>query len=169
MRDLPLADDRAWLLRFVMLRDLPALSRCCRSSGRVVARHHPVNPRATPRVGLRPYGRTPSGAGAQISAQAGAMVESRRRSAWRRPGCSLRFHIRAVAQPVSAFLAAGALAVPGGRSTGWWCWRVFLPVLAGQSGHRLPALAVTLRGLTLGGLRPGMRGGWSRRRRCSGS
>jgi magnesium transporter len=94
----------------------------------------------------------------EISAQAGAMVgvekEERLSTPWSR---SLAFrHPWLQLNLLTAFVAAGVV--------GWFqdtidavvVLAVFLPVLAGQSGNTgCQALAVTLRGMTLGELKPG--------------
>lgn len=94
----------------------------------------------------------------EISAQAGAMVgvdsEERLTTPWRR---SFRFR-----QPwlqlnlLTAFVAAAVVAYFQATIDKLVVLAVFLPVLAGQSGNTgCQALAVALRGLTLGELRPG--------------
>ena len=94
----------------------------------------------------------------EISAQAGAMVgvekEERLATPWSR---SLRFrHPWLQLNLLTAFAAAAVVGVFQGTIDRLVVLAVFLPVLAGQSGNTgCQALAVTLRGLTLGELRPG--------------
>ena len=94
----------------------------------------------------------------EISAQAGAMVgvdrEERLSTPWQR---SLRSrHPWLQLNLVTAFLAAGVVAMFQETIDKMVVLAVFLPVLAGQSGNTgCQALAVALRGLTLGDLRSG--------------
>jgi magnesium transporter len=94
----------------------------------------------------------------EISAQVGAMVgvekEERLSTPWRR---SLRFrHPWLQLNLLTAFVAAAVVGVFQDTIDKLVVLAVFLPVLAGQSGNTgCQALAVTLRGLTLGELRPG--------------
>ena len=163
MRDLLLADDAA-RLETLMLRDpfalrpeLPLLE----AARQVVARHFPVYPvcDAAGRLVGTVRGRTLFEEQAlEISAQAGAMVgvekEERLATPWLR---SLRFrHPWLQLNLFTAFLAAAVVGVFQGTINRLVVLAVFLPVLAGQSGNTgCQALAVTLRGLTLGELRRG--------------
>lgn len=94
----------------------------------------------------------------EISAQAGSMVgvdsEERHATPWIR---SLFFrHPWLQLNLVTAFLAAAVVGYFQGTIDKLVILAMFLPVLAGQSGNTgCQALAVTLRGLTLGDLRPG--------------
>ncbi len=94
----------------------------------------------------------------EISAQAGSMVgvdsEERHATPWLR---SLFFrHPWLQLNLVTAFLAAAVVGVFQDTIDRIVILAMFLPVLAGQSGNTgCQALAVTLRGLTLGDLRPG--------------
>jgi len=94
----------------------------------------------------------------EISAQAGALVgvdkEERFATRWPR---SLRFrHPWLQLNLLTAFLAAGVVALFQDTIDQIVVLAMFLPVLAGQSGNTgCQALAVTLRGLTLGELEPG--------------
>jgi len=94
----------------------------------------------------------------EISAQPGAMVgvekEERLSTPWPR---SLRFrHPWLQLNLLTAFLAAAVVGFFQGTIDKLVVLAVFLPVLAGQSGNTgCQALAVTLRGLTLGELRHG--------------
>lgn len=89
----------------------------------------------------------------EISAQAGAMVgverEERLATPWPR---SLRFrHPWLQLNLLTAFVAGGVVGVFQGTLDRLVLLAVFLPVLAGQSGNTgCQALAVTLRGMTLG-------------------
>jgi magnesium transporter len=163
MRDLLLAADAA-RLETIMLRDPFALSPelpLVEAARQVVARHYPVYPvcDAEGRLVGTVRGRTLFQVQAlEISAQAGAMVgvekEERLATPWRR---SLRFrHPWLQLNLFTAFLAAGVVGLFQGTINRLVVLAVFLPVLAGQSGNTgCQALAVTLRGLTLGELRPG--------------
>jgi magnesium transporter len=94
----------------------------------------------------------------EISAQVGAMVgvekEERLSTHWSR---SLRFrHPWLQLNLLTAFVAAAVVGFFQDTIDRLVVLAVFLPVLAGQSGNTgCQALAVTLRGLTLGELRPG--------------
>jgi CBS domain-containing protein len=94
----------------------------------------------------------------EISAQAGAMVgvekEERMSTPFRR---SLRFrHPWLQFNLLTAFVAAGVVGFFEGTIERIVVLAVFLPVLAGQSGNTgCQAMAVALRGLTLGELKPG--------------
>jgi magnesium transporter len=94
----------------------------------------------------------------ELSAQAGAMVgvEKEERLStplWR----SLRFrHPWLQLNILTAFLAAGVVAMFEDTIDRVVVLAAFLPVLAGQSGNTgSQALAVTLRGMTLGDVKPG--------------
>jgi magnesium transporter len=163
MRDLLLAkdDDR---LEAVMLRnpfslrpDLPLLD----AMKLVVNHHFPVYPvcEGDGRLVGIVRGRTLFEQQAfEISAQVGAMVgvekEERLSTPWSR---SLRFrHPWLQLNLLTAFLAAAVVGFFQDTIDRLVVLAVFLPVLAGQSGNTgCQALAVTLRGLTLGELRPG--------------
>ncbi len=94
----------------------------------------------------------------EMSAQAGSMVgvdsEERHATPWLR---SLLFrHPWLQLNLVTAFLAAAVVGYFQDTIDQLVILAMFLPVLAGQSGNTgCQALAVTLRGLTLGDLRPG--------------
>jgi magnesium transporter len=163
MRDLLLADGQARLeaimLReaFVLRPELPLVE----AAREVVARHFPVYPvcDAAGRLVGTVRGRTLFEEQAlEISAQAGAMVgvekEERLATPWPR---SLRFrHPWLQLNLLTAFAAAAVVGVFQGTIDRLVVLAVFLPVLAGQSGNTgCQALAVTLRGLTLGELRAG--------------
>jgi len=94
----------------------------------------------------------------EISAQAGAMVgvekEERLATAWPR---SLKMrHPWLQLNLLTAFIAAGVVGIFQDTIDRIVVLAVFLPVLAGQSGNTgCQALAVTLRGMTLGELKSG--------------
>lgn len=163
MRDLLLA-ERHQRLDEIMLRDpffLTADQSVIDSARAVVNKHFPVYPvcDAQGRLVGTVRGRTLFEEQAiEISAQVGSMVgvekEERLSTPWSK---SLRFrHPWLQLNLLTAFVAAAVV--------GWFqttidkmvVLAVFLPVLAGQSGNTgCQSLAVTLRGLTLGELRPG--------------
>jgi magnesium transporter len=163
MRDLLLAerDDR---LEAVMLREpfslrpeMPLLE----AARLAVARHFPIYPvcDAAGRLVGVVRGRTLFEEQAlEISAQAGTMVgvekEERLSTPWSR---SLRYrHPWLQLNLLTAFVAAAVVGAFQGTIDKLVVLAVFLPVLAGQSGNTgCQALAVTLRGLTLGELRHG--------------
>ena len=94
----------------------------------------------------------------EISAQAGSMVgvekEERLATAWSR-SLKLR-HPWLQLNLLTAFLAAAVVGAFEGTIERLVVLAVFLPVLAGQSGNTgCQALAVTLRGMTLGELKSG--------------
>ena len=94
----------------------------------------------------------------EISAQAGAMVgvekEERLVTPWQQ---SLRFrHPWLQLNLLTAFIAGAVVGIFQDTIDRLVILALFLPVLAGQSGNTgCQALAVTLRGLTLGELKPG--------------
>lgn len=94
----------------------------------------------------------------ELSAQAGSMVgvekEERLSTPWKR---SLMFrHPWLQLNLVTAFIAAAVVGVFEGTLEKIVLLAVFLPVLAGQSGNTgCQSLAVTLRAMTLGELKPG--------------
>src|SRR3989454_910032 len=127
----------------------------------VVTRHYPVYPvcdEAGRLVGLvRGYVLFQEQT-IQISAQPGRMVgvesEDRLATPWRR---SLRLrHAWLQLNLLTAFLAAAVVGLFEQTIQQVVILALFLPVLAGQSGNTgCQALAVTLRGMTLGELKPG--------------
>jgi magnesium transporter len=163
MRDLLLAKDgdrlEAVMLRnpFSLRPDVPLLEAM-----KVVVNHHfPVYPvcEADGRLVGIVRGRTMFEQQAfEISAQVGAMVgvekEERLSTHWHR---SLRFrHPWLQLNLLTAFVAAAVVGFFQDTIDKLVVLAVFLPVLAGQSGNTgCQALAVTLRGLTLGELRSG--------------
>ena len=94
----------------------------------------------------------------EISAQAGKMVgvEKEERLSTPMKRSLLLRHPWLQLNLVTAFIAAGVVGVFEGTLEQLVILAVFLPVLAGQSGNTgCQALAVTLRGMTLGDLKPG--------------
>jgi magnesium transporter len=163
MREM-LLGQRSQRLEEIMLRDpfflTPGmtLTDAMRS---VLNRHYPVYPVCEPDgrlIGLV-RGQTMFEAQAiEISAQAGSMVgvekEERLSTPWPR---SLKFrHPWLQLNLVTAFVAAAVVGVFQDTIDRIVVLAVFLPVLAGQSGNTgCQALAVALRGMTLGELKPG--------------
>jgi magnesium transporter len=163
MRDL-LLSERDQPLEGVMLRepffltpamDLPEAMR------QVVRRHFPVYPVCEGDGTLLGQVRGQAMFEEQayeISAQAGRMVgvdkEERLTTPWVR---SLRFrHPWLQLNLLTAFIAAAVVGVFQGTIDRIVILAAFLPVLAGQSGNTgCQALAVALRGMTLGELQPG--------------
>jgi magnesium transporter len=163
MRDLLLA-GRTDRLEAVMLRGAFSLrpeTPLLEAARQVVAHHFPVYPvcDAGGRLVGIVRGRTLFEEQAlEISAQAGTMVgvekEERLSTPWPR---SLRFrHPWLQLNLLTAFVAAAVVGFFQGTIDRLVVLAVFLPVLAGQSGNTgCQALAVTLRGLTLGELQTG--------------
>jgi magnesium transporter len=163
MREM-LLGDRSQRLEEIMLRDpffLTPEMQLTDAMRAVLNRHYPVYPVCEPDgrlVGLV-RGQTMFEVQAiQISAQAGSMVgvekEERLSTPWAR---SLKFrHPWLQLNLLTAFVAAAVVGVFQGTIDEIVVLAVFLPVLAGQSGNTgCQALAVALRGMTLGELRPG--------------
>jgi magnesium transporter len=163
MRDL-LFSDNATLLRNVMLRDPFALSASTPmmdAMKQVLDRHYPVYPVIDDEkrlIGLV-RGQTMFEAQAiEISLQAGSMVGIEREERLGTPLLrSLKMrHPWLQLNLLTAFLAAAVVGLFQGTIDRLVILALFLPVLAGQSGNTgCQALAVTLRGMTLGELKPG--------------
>ena len=162
MRDLLFA-DRAQRLSDIMLRDPFSLTpqMPLREAMRLVLnRHYPVYPVSDGGrlVGLVRGGVLFQEQAIEISAQPGAMVgvekEERLSTAW---PTSLKYrHPWLQLNLLTAFIAAGVVGAFQHTIDQLVILAVFLPVLAGQSGNTgCQALAVTLRGMTLGELKPG--------------
>lgn len=124
-----------------------------------VTRHYPVYPvvdAGNRLIGLARGQMLFEAQAIELSAQAGSMVgiekEERLHTHWAR---SLRFrHPWLQMNLVTAFLAAGVVGYFEGTVSKFVALAVFQPVLAGQSGNTgCQALAVMLRGITLGELR----------------
>jgi len=163
MRDLLFSDNSA-TLRNVMFRDPFALqaSLPLKDAMRLVLdRHYPVYPVVDADRRLMGLVRGQSMFEAQaieISLQAGSMVGVEKEERLATPILSslkmrhpwLQFNL------LTAFLAAAVVGVFQETIDRLVILALFLPVLAGQSGNTgCQALAVTLRGMTLGELKPG--------------
>jgi len=163
MRDL-LFGARERTLGEVMLRepfalwaDLPLEE----AMKRVLDKHYPVYPivDATGRLRGLVRGQTMFAARAiEISAQPGSMVgvekEERVSTRWQRS--LVMRHPWLQLNLLTAFLAAAVVGAFQDTLDRLVILAIFLPVLAGQSGNTgCQALAVTLRGITLGELKPG--------------
>jgi magnesium transporter len=163
MRDLLLADRQA-LLAVIMLREVFALRPDMPVSAAMkltLSRHYPVYPVCDHQgklLGLVRGQAIFEAEAFEITAQAGSMVgvdrEERistpmvRSFMFRHPWLQLNL--------LTAFLAGGVVAMFQGTIDQLVILAVFLPVLAGQSGNTgCQALAVTLRGITLGEINNG--------------
>ncbi len=163
MRDL-LLSDRAARLADVMLRDpfyLTPDMELPEAMKQVVRRHYPVYPVCDANGKFLGTIRGQSMFEEQayeISAQPGRMVgvdkEERLTTPWQR---SLRFrHPWLQLNLLTAFIAAAVVGTFQATIDRIVILAAFLPVLAGQSGNTgCQALAVALRGMTLGELQPG--------------
>ena len=163
MRDL-LFSDREARLRDVMLTDVFSLKPdmpLMDAMREVVHRHYPVYPVTDERgalIGLVRGQVMFEEQAIEISAQAGAMVgvdkEERLATPWLR---SLLFrHPWLQLNLLTAFAAAAVVGIFQDTLDQMVILALFLPVLAGQSGNTgCQALAVTLRGMTLGELKTG--------------
>jgi magnesium transporter len=163
MRDLLYSDDDA-RLEDVMLKDvfhLKATTELMDAMREVVHRHFPVYPVCDDEARLIGLvrGRVMFEEQAfEISAQAGRMVgvdkEERLATPWVR---SLLFrHPWLQLNLLTAFVAAAVVGIFQSTLDEMVILALFLPVLAGQSGNTgCQALAVTLRGMTLGELKLG--------------
>jgi magnesium transporter len=162
MRDLLLA-DRGQRLSEIMLRDPFSLSPALplQDAMRLVLnRHYPVYPVTENGrlVGLVRGAVMFQQQAIEMSAQPGAMVgvekEERLSTPW---PTSLKFrHPWLQLNLLTAFVAAGVVGFFQKTIDELVVLAVFLPVLAGQSGNTgCQALAVALRGMTLGELKPG--------------
>lgn len=163
MRDL-LLSQREQRLEQVMLRNpfsLPPDMELPEAMKQVVRRHFPVYPVCSSDGTL--IGQVRGQAmfeeqAYEISAQAGRMVgvdkEERLTTSWVR---SLRFrHPWLQLNLLTAFIAAAVVGLFQDTIDRMVILAAFLPVLAGQSGNTgCQALAVALRGMTLGELQPG--------------
>lgn len=162
MRDLLFA-DREQKLSDIMLRDPFSLTpqMALRDAMKLVLnRHYPVYPVSDGGrlVGLVRGGVLFQEQAIEISAQPGAMVgvekEERLSTPW---PTSLKYrHPWLQLNLLTAFIAAGVVGAFQKTIDELVILALFLPVLAGQSGNTgCQALAVALRGMTLGELRPG--------------
>ena len=163
MRDL-LFSDRDRLLSEVMFRDVFALHAAMPLTDAmklVLDRHYPVYPVVDAErrlLGLvRGHGMFEAQA-IEIILQAGSMVGVKKEERLATPWLtSLRLrHPWLQLNLLTAFLAAAVVGIFQDTIDRLVILALFLPVLAGQSGNTgCQALAVTLRGLTLGELKPG--------------
>jgi magnesium transporter len=163
MRDL-LFNDRETKLSDVMLKDPFALSPELPVSDAMkltLNRHFPVYPVKDAQgrlVGLVRGSAIFEEEAFEITAQPGAMVgvEKEERVATPLP-TSFKFrHPWLLINLVTAFAAGGVVALFQGTVDKLVILATFLPVLAGQSGNTgCQALAVTVRGITLGDIKPG--------------
>lgn len=163
MRDL-LFNDRSAKLGEVMLRDVFALKTALPlidAMKSTLDKHYPVYPVVDDEgrlMGTVRGQRMFEAQAVELSAQAGEMVgvtkEERLATPWPR---SLLFrHPWLQLNLLTAFVAAFVVGLFEGTLQKIVLLAVFLPVLAGQSGNTgCQALAVTLRGMTLGELKPG--------------
>jgi magnesium transporter len=163
MRDL-LFNERGRMLGDVMLQNpfvLHASTSLREAMKLVLDRHYPVYPVTDADGRLLGLVRGQSMFEAQaidITLQAGSMVgvneEERLATPWKH---SLRMrHPWLLLNLLTAFLAAGVVGIFQDTIDRLVILALFLPVLAGQSGNTgCQALAVTLRGMTLGELKPG--------------
>jgi magnesium transporter len=163
MRDL-LFNDNDKALRDVMLPDVFALHAPTwleDAMKQVLDRHYPVYPVVDAENRLRGLLRGQSMFEARafdIAAQPGSMVgvekEERLGTPW--PRSLFMRHPWLQLNLLTAFLAAAVVGIFQDTIDRLVILAVFLPVLAGQSGNTgCQALAVTLRGMTIGELKPG--------------
>lgn len=163
MRDLLFADHAARLDEIMLrnafsLRPEMAISDAMRAT---LNRHYPVYPVCSEEgilLGLA-RGQTIFETEAfEITAQAGSMVGVEKEERITTPLLkSFKFrHPWLQLNLLTAFLAGGVVAMFQGTIDRLVILAAFLPVLAGQSGNTgCQALAVTLRGITLGEIKPG--------------
>lgn len=163
MRDLLFSDDDA-RLETLMLRDVFSLlpeQPLSDAMKLVLNRHYPVYPVCDEQgvlLGLVRGQAMFQEQAFEITAQAGAMVgvekEERLATRWLQ---SFKFrHPWLQLNLLTAFAAGAVVGIFEGTIEKLVVLAAFLPVLAGQSGNTgCQALAVTLRGMTLGELKPG--------------
>ncbi len=163
MRDLMLAEPSTKLSE-VMLRDPFTLDPDMELTGAmkvVLNKHYPVYPvcdKAGRLLGLVRGQSLFEARAIEISAQAGSMVGVEREERLSTPLLrSLRFrHPWLQINLATCFVAAAVVGIFQGTLDRLVLLAVFLPVLAGQSGNTgCQALAVALRGMTLGDLKAG--------------
>lgn len=163
MRDLLFSEDSA-KLNVLMLRNAFALTPelpLADAMRQVLGRHYPVYPVCDAQgvlIGLVRGQAMFQEQAFDITAQAGTMVgvekEERLATRWSQ---SFKFrHPWLQLNLLTAFAAGAVVGIFEGTVEKLVVLAAFLPVLAGQSGNTgCQALAVTLRGLTLGELKPG--------------
>jgi magnesium transporter len=163
MRDLLFAPDDA-RLEDLMLRDVFTLrpeTQLNDAMKSVLERHYPAYPvcdEAGMLIGLVRGQAMFEEQAIEITAQVGALVGVEKEERLATPlARSFRFrHPWLQINLVTAFVAGAVVAIFQGTVDRLVILAVFLPVLAGQSGNTgCQALAVTLRGITLGELKPG--------------
>jgi magnesium transporter len=163
MRDL-LFSEHTSTLRNVMLRDPFALAASLplmEAMKLVLDRHYPVYPvvdEARRLIGLVRGQSMFEAQAIEISLQAGSMVGLEREERLSTPVLrSLKMrHPWLQLNLLTAFLAAAVVGLFQDTLDRLVILALFLPVLAGQSGNTgCQALAVTLRGMTLGEMKPG--------------
>ncbi|PWG01859.1 magnesium transporter [Sphingosinicella humi] len=163
MRDMLLARPEA-RLEEIMLRDvfaLPETMPLADALKEALVRHFPVYPVVDGHgvlKGLIRGERLFAERAIEISAQAGAMVgvEKEERLSTPLKRSLLLRHPWLQVNLVTAFVAAAVVGVFEDTLAQLVILAVFLPVMAGQSGNTgCQALAVALRGMTLGDLKPG--------------
>jgi len=163
MRDL-LFNDHTRALRDVMLTEVFALhapTPLDEAMKKVLDRHYPVYPVVDAENRIRGLVRGQSMFEARafdIAAQPGSMVgvekEERMGTPWQRS--LVMRHPWLQLNLLTAFLAAAVVGIFQDTIDRLVILALFLPVLAGQSGNTgCQALAVTLRGMTIGELKPG--------------
>ena len=163
MRDL-LFNERAAALRDVMLTgvfSLHAPTTLDEAMKQVLDRHYPVYPVVDAENRIRGLVRGQSMFEArafEIAAQPGSMVgvekEERMGTPWQRS--LIMRHPWLQLNLFTAFIAAAVVGIFQDTIDRVVILALFLPVLAGQSGNTgCQALAVTLRGMTIGELKPG--------------
>jgi magnesium transporter len=163
MRDL-LFNEHAAALRDVMLTDVFALRapiKLDEAMKQVLDRHYPVYPVVDAENRIRGLVRGQSMFEArafEIAAQPGSMVgvekEERMGTPWQRS--LIMRHPWLQLNLLTAFIAAAVVGIFQDTIDRVVILALFLPVLAGQSGNTgCQALAVTLRGMTIGELKPG--------------
>ena len=166
MRDMLLADPQT-RLGDIMLKDpftLPAGLALDKALPMTIDKHFPVYPVTSADgqlVGLVRGHELFANRAVEISAQAGAMVGVEKEERMRTPLLRSLFlrHPWLQVNLVTAFVAAAVVGLFEGTLSRLVILAVFLPVMAGQTGNTgCQALAVALRGMTLGDLEPGSEG-----------
>ena len=167
MRDMLLATPETTLGE-IMLTDVYSLGESMKLSDALkvaIGKHFPVYPVCNEEgrlTGLIRGTELFAEQAIEISAQAGQMVGVEKEERTYTPfSRSLRFrHPWLQINLLTAFAAAAVVGVFEGTIEQLVVLAVFLPVMAGQTGNTgLQALAVTLRGMTLGELKPGSTAG----------
>jgi magnesium transporter len=166
MRDMLLADHET-ALGDIMLRDPFSFPQDCKLEDALktaAAKHFPVYPISDAEgrlVGLVRGEELFRNQAIEISAQSGKMVgvDKEERLATPLPRSLRLRHPWLQINLVTAFVAAGVVGTFEATLEQLVILAVFLPVMAGQAGNTgCQALAVTLRGMTLGELTPGKAG-----------